>query len=75
MIKSMTDEVRGKVRAKLAERGESYSDVADALGTSKNQISRMIGANRKKHIGELTDIWTQLFEYVGLELCVKEVKQ
>jgi transposase-like protein len=71
MMQSMTDEIRAALRAEIARQGKTMADVAREIGTSKNQISRMLGAKRKDSVGDLPDTWQALLQHLGYELIVK----
>lgn len=70
MLDGMTEEIRAAVRAELGRRGESFSEAARQIGTSTNQVSRMIGANRQDNVGAVSEVWLKLLDHAGLELKV-----
>ena len=71
MIQSMTDDIKATLRAEIARQGKTMADVAREIGTSRNQMSRMLSAKRKDSSGELPEVWQTLFEHLGFELTVK----
>lgn len=71
MMQTVTDDIKAALRAEIARQGKSMADVAREIGTSRNQISRMLSAKRKDSSGELPDVWQTLLEHLGYELTIK----
>ena len=71
MMQIVTDDIKAELRAEIARQGKSMSEVAREIGTSRNQISRMLSAKRKDSSGELPDVWETLIDHLGFELVVK----
>ena len=74
MLIGMTEDIRAELRAELARRGESFSKAAKSIGTSTNQVSRMIGANRSDTVGDVSDVWQKLLHHLGYELTLKKIE-
>ena len=68
MIQSVTDDIKAELRAEIARQGKSMADIAREIGSSRNQVSRMVSAKRKDASGELPDVWQTLLEHLGYEL-------
>ena len=68
MIQAVNDEIRATLRAEIARQGKTMSEVAREIGTSRNQMSRMLSAKRKDSIGDIPETWQSLLDHLGYKI-------
>ena len=71
MMQTVTDDIKAELRAQIARQGKTLSEVAREIGTSRNQISRMLSAKRKDTSGQLPEVWEALLDHLGYKLTVE----
>ena len=71
MMQTVTDDIKAELRAQIARQGKTLSEVAREIGTSRNQISRMLSAKRKDSSGQLPEVWETLLDHLGYKLTVE----
>jgi transcriptional regulator with XRE-family HTH domain len=66
MINAMNNEIRKAVRIELAKRDMNQTELAEALGMSKQHLNRALSGD----LGKLPPVWAKILDYLGLELVV-----
>ena len=72
MMQTVTDDIKATLRAEIARQGKSMADIAREIGSSRNQVSRMLSAKRKDSSGEIPDVWQTLLDHLGYELTLAQ---
>lgn len=62
----MTEIIRREIRAQLARRALSQKDLAEPVGVSEGQISRMMSGSSQGKVS----VWLSIFDYLELDLVV-----
>lgn len=66
---SVSDELRKAVKAELAKQGRSQTEVAQAIGITRQHLSRMLSNRATK--GGISRAWAKLLAEMGLEVVVQ----
>lgn len=65
----MTNDIRKAVKVELVKQGRSQTEVAEAIGVTRQHLSRMLSNHAQS--GGLPVAWESLLEELGLELVVQ----
>jgi plasmid maintenance system antidote protein VapI len=64
----MNDSIREMVKQTMGANGLSQGDVSRALGIKRPNLTKMLSGRS----GVVPENWQRIFDYLGLELVVKE---
>lgn len=65
---TMTDDIRTAIRIEMAKRNINQRELADGAGLTPQHLSQLLGGK----IGNINEAWGKIFDYLGLEVTVKE---
>lgn len=63
----MNDKIRHAIKVELARRSMTQTDLANALGISKQHVNRALSGD----LGKVPPIWARILDHLGLELTVR----
>ena len=66
-MNAMTDHLRAELRAEIARRRGSQTELARILGMSRSHLNALLNGQR----GQLPDAWARLIDHLGLELTLR----